>query len=62
MEEWPPKNYDYSAKLKEKKLHQVATEELKRNNPSSAENDFRKVSEIPGYKGVFLDDQVKFLP
>lgn len=57
MPEWPPANYNYLPKLNENKLREVQIEKW-RIEPEVDSEDKKKVYQVVGYPGLFMDSQV----
>lgn len=56
LPEWPPKNYNYTPVLKQAGLREVPHEAFK-FEPEHDSLNLRKVYQMPGYAGVFVDSQ-----
>lgn len=56
MPDWPPAGYDYTPKLREKKLRKV-DQKFFRAERELDENGNHKVYELPSYQGVFKNSQ-----
>ena len=58
MPDWPPANYDYKPKLKENGLRAVEVEKWRIEPELDSENR-KKVYQVSGYPGLFMDSHVK---
>jgi hypothetical protein len=60
LPQWPPLGYDYKPILKEAKLREVSCEAFK-FEPEEDAGKLKKVYQMPGYPGLFVDSQVAYL-
>ena len=58
MPEWPPRNFDYSPLLKQANLREVPHENFRFESEVDAQGR-KKVYQMPGYPGIFVDGQVE---
>lgn len=57
MPDWPPANFDYRPKLAEQGLREVPIEKWRIESDVDSEQR-RKVYQVVGYPGLFMDAQV----